>query len=64
LLDDPTGEFAMGNHDIERFQLRAAQEREHASSAADVRVARAHSELAEKYEAVAAAYSKLSRRDG
>jgi hypothetical protein len=54
----------MGNHDIERFEQRAAQEREHASSAADVRVARAHSELAEKYEAVAAAYSKLSRRDG
>jgi hypothetical protein len=52
----------MSNDDIARFQRRAAEERANASTAGDARIAQAHTELAGKYEAVAAAYANLVRR--
>ena len=52
----------MSQEDIARFQRRAAEERAHSLRAGDARVAQAHTELADKYEAVAAAYVKLGSR--
>jgi hypothetical protein len=53
----------MSQDDIARFQRRAAEERERASSASDARIADVHKELADKYEAVAAAYANLGKWD-
>jgi hypothetical protein len=53
----------MSQEDIARYQRRAAEERALASSAVDPRVAKSHRDLADKYDAVAAAYSNLGRRN-
>jgi hypothetical protein len=44
-----------------RFQQRAADERERAVSAEDQRLSLLHTDKADKYEAVAAAYLRLVR---
>lgn len=46
----------MRRGNIDWFRRRALEERELAAMARQPRVARAHTELAEKYEAVADAY--------
>ena len=52
----------MSQEDSARFQRCAAEERERALAACDERVAKSHSDLAAKYEAVAAAYANVSCR--
>jgi hypothetical protein len=52
----------MSQADVDHFRRRALEERAHAASAGDAHVAKAHAELAEKYDAVAAAYAELTKR--
>ena len=51
----------MSQEDVTHYLRRATEERERALSAGDPRVAKSYNDLAEKYDAVAAAYMKLDR---
>jgi hypothetical protein len=50
----------MSRENIQQFHRRAAEERALGASAADPRAAKRHQDLAEKYDAVAAAYREVS----
>jgi hypothetical protein len=52
----------MAEVDVARYHRRTAEERALAATAPSPQLAQAHFDLAEKYEAVAAAYSNIGRR--